>query len=72
MVQNAIQNSRNDGKVKVIMAFDKDEDKIVLIVADNGRGMSQSKQASIFNFTQHVPRERVDGQQPQINLERDA
>lgn len=51
MVQNAIQNSRNNGKVKVLMAFDKEEDKIVLIVADNGRGMSQSKQASIFNFT---------------------
>ena len=44
------------------MAYDKEEEKIVIIVSDNGRGMGESKQSSIFNFTHQVPRERVDGQ----------
>lgn len=40
LIQNAIVNSRNKGEVKVFQSFDPVENKIVLIVADNGKGMS--------------------------------
>lgn len=36
LIQNAIQNSRNQGSVKVLQSYDIIENKIVFIVADNG------------------------------------
>ena len=51
IISNAIQNSRNKGLVKVILSFDVKRSRLVLIVADNGQGMTSEQAKLIFNLS---------------------
>ena len=68
LIQNAIQFQTNNGSVIVIVAFDNQEQKLVVIVSDTGMGMASSQKEDIFKMSQHVPRIQVDGNLSQVDL----
>ena len=52
----------------MVVAFDNQEQKLVVIVSDNGMGMTSSQKEDIFKMSQHVPRLQVDGNLSQVDL----
>ena len=56
IIGNAIQNTYNSGKIVVFVHYDFQQQKIIFIVNDNGTGITDVDQRTIYNFLGTMPK----------------
>ena len=56
IIGNAIQNTYNSGKIVVFVHYDFQLQKIIFIVNDNGTGITDVDQRTIYNFLGTMPK----------------
>ena len=56
IINNAIANTYNGGKIRVFVLYDSENQKIVFIVNDNGIGITEEDQRTIYHFLGTLPK----------------